>query len=349
MPALWGRRISRDEFTAHLGSLEQVAEARVATIESGPERGSRVIQVRTPGLSYEILVDRGFDIGRCDAAGTGVGYRNSVGFPAAGPAPFAYPDALRLWGGGLLMTGGLDHIFGPRISAADHFRYPSRSTQLHPAHGRIWMTPATIIGLGTEWRDDDLVVFAEAEVRQVSAFGENLVLRRRIETIVGMPSIHVHDSVRNDGHAATPHMLLYHVNVGAPLAWPGSRVILPRGPVEALTSAPSSQATVLPPASSEETERVFHVMSPSGMAEAAVHDPKTGWVMTIRYDSTTLPHLLVWQSISRGGYGLGLEPTTHSPVHDDEDRRNDLLPSQSRTYDLEVAFSRGEHLTEEFG
>ena len=54
-------------------------------------------------------------------------------------------------------------------------------------------------------------------MRQVALLGENLSLRRRIELRAGRPEIIITDRISNDGFVATPHMLLYHINVGWPL------------------------------------------------------------------------------------------------------------------------------------
>ena len=54
-------------------------------------------------------------------------------------------------------------------------------------------------------------------MRQAAVFGENLHLHRRIEAEVGTDEIRISDRVVNHGFSDTPHMLLYHLNVGYPL------------------------------------------------------------------------------------------------------------------------------------
>ena len=63
------------------GGLEQVAGVRLVTLGDGRERGVRVLEFRTgSGFAFDVLVDRAFDIGRCeyrrqgDRLAVGVGY-----------------------------------------------------------------------------------------------------------------------------------------------------------------------------------------------------------------------------------------------------------------------------------
>src|SRR4029077_11039221 len=68
---LFGRRWSRPELLARVGRLEQVAWIRLVEGGDGAERGVRILRCTTgAGFDFEILVDRGFDIG-----GGGIGGR----------------------------------------------------------------------------------------------------------------------------------------------------------------------------------------------------------------------------------------------------------------------------------
>ena len=77
------------------------------------------------------------------------------------------------------------------------------------------------------------MLWAEGETLQASVFGEHLVLRRRIEARVGESRLTIADEVENVGWDRTPHMVLYHVNVGFPVASEGSEVLVPARSVEA--------------------------------------------------------------------------------------------------------------------
>jgi hypothetical protein len=62
--SLWGRQWRRDELLARVGRLEQVAGMRLVEGGDGAERGVRLLRCSTgAGFEFEILVDRGFDVG----------------------------------------------------------------------------------------------------------------------------------------------------------------------------------------------------------------------------------------------------------------------------------------------
>ncbi|WP_457831594.1 DUF4432 family protein, partial [Staphylococcus aureus] len=73
----------------------------------------------------------------------------------------------------------------------------------------------------------ECVLFCEGEVRQATVFGEHLLLRRRIEARAGDNTIVIRDRVSNEGFSRTPHMLLYHFNIGYPVIDAGSRYLAP--------------------------------------------------------------------------------------------------------------------------
>ena len=72
MTMLFGRDWSRAELEARMGDLAQVAGVSLVTLGDGAARGVRVLQFRTgSGLEFWVLVDRAFDIARCQFRGTG--------------------------------------------------------------------------------------------------------------------------------------------------------------------------------------------------------------------------------------------------------------------------------------
>ena len=129
---------------------------------------------------------------------------------------------------GLVVTAGLDHtLFTAEVDAAQ-YRYPFRKSVWNGLHGRIANIPARLLGYGEEWRSPDTcTLWAEGEVRQAAVFGEHLRLRRRIEADLGGNAIRLTDTVTNHGSDPTPHMLLYHINLGWPLVDAGTRLVAP--------------------------------------------------------------------------------------------------------------------------
>ena len=138
MPTLDGNEYSRDELLRKVGRLEQVAGVRLVTLGDAVERGVRVLEFRTgSGFEFDVLVDRAFDIGRCEQGGRPLAWTSRAGF--AGPW-FYEPSGLgflRSFGAGLLTTCGLDHAFFPAEDTAEQYNYPAKPTEHYGLHGRI--------------------------------------------------------------------------------------------------------------------------------------------------------------------------------------------------------------------
>ena len=82
MARLWGRDFTRDELAARTGQPAQVAGVRLVTLGDGAERGVRALEFRTgSGFEFDVIVDRGFDVGRCEHAGRALGWQSRTGFP----------------------------------------------------------------------------------------------------------------------------------------------------------------------------------------------------------------------------------------------------------------------------
>ena len=149
MPELHGQRYSRSELSRRVGRLEQAAGVRLVTLGDGVERGVRVLEFRTgTGFEFDVVVDRAFDIGRCEHAGRALAWTSATGF--AGPW-FYEPEGLgffRGFGGGLLTTCGLEHALFMAEDTADQYHYPPKQTETFGLHGRVSNRPARLAGYG---------------------------------------------------------------------------------------------------------------------------------------------------------------------------------------------------------
>ena len=277
MPELWGTTYTRADLLRHTGRLGQVAGVRLAALGDGSERGVRVLEFRTgTGFSFDVLVDRAFDIGRCELAGRSLAWDSGVGF--AGPWFYEWEGLgfMRNWGGGFLTTCGIDHTLFMAEDTAAQYHYPPKQTEEFPLHGRLSNRPARLAGYGERWEGDECVLWAEGETLQASVFGEHLVLRRRIEARVGESRLTIADEVENVGWDRTPHMVLYHVNVGFPVASEGSEVLVPARSVEARGEHPVEGYTTLAAPASAFVEQVFeheNAAEPDGTVPVGGREP----------------------------------------------------------------------------
>jgi Domain of unknown function (DUF4432) len=356
MPELHGRRYSRAELSRRAGRLEQAAGVRLVTLGDGVERGVRLLEFRTgTGFEFDVVVDRAFDIGRCEHAGRALAWTSATGF--AGPW-FYEPEGLgffRGFGGGLLTTCGLDHALFMAEDTAEQYHYPPKPTETFGLHGRVSNRPARLAGYGERWEGDECVLYAEGEVLQAAVFGEQLLLRRRIEARVGESRLLIRDEVVNVGHDRTPHMLLYHVNAGWPVVDEGSELLVPATAVEPRGDHAVEGYDVIEAPRSGFVEQVFEhevAAEADGRVPVGVVNRRLGLGICEVFRRDQLPHHFVWRMLGEGTYVVGIEPCTNRVAGRlDARARGELIElgaGESRSYELELGALVGEAAIEEF-
>ena len=237
---LWGRQWTREELLARVGRLEQLAGIRLVEGGDGAERGVRMLRCWSgAGFDFEVLVDRGFDIGGAWINGRPLAWSSPVGLVGPWYCEPAGIGWFRGFPGGLVSTCGLDHTLLGGADDTTVFNYPHRVTETYELHGRYTGLPARLAGYGVSWDGDDGVLWAEGEVLQAALFGEQLLLRRRIEADLGGVSLRITDTVTNIGPTPCPHMMLYHCNIGFPVVDAGAELVYPSGPGTCVSTASS--------------------------------------------------------------------------------------------------------------
>ena len=63
----------------------------------------------------------------------------------------------RTWGGGMVVTCGLDHTLLGGLDSAEQFHQDLQTEIEYGLMGRIGMLPARLVGYGEEWRGDECV------------------------------------------------------------------------------------------------------------------------------------------------------------------------------------------------
>jgi hypothetical protein len=334
----------RSELMRRVGRLDQVAGVRLVTLGDGVERGVRVLEFRTgTGFEFDVVVDRAFDIGRCEHAGRALGWQSPVGF--AGPWYYE-PEGLgffRTFGGGLLATCGLDHTLFMAEDSAEQYHYPPKQTETFGLHGRVSNRPARLVAYGERWDDEGCLLYAEGEVLQAAVFGEQLLLRRRVEARVGESRLRIHDVVENVGHDRTPHMYLYHVNVGFPVLDEGAELLVPATAVEPRGDHPVEGYRTMTSPEAGFVEQVFEhevAAEPAGTVPVALVNRRLGLGAYEVYRPDQLPHHFVWRMLGEGTYVVGIEPSTNRTAGRLDARERgeliELAPGESRTYELEL-------------
>ena len=312
-----------------VGSLDQFARVDRFVEDDGPARGARRFRlVNGGGLEFDVHPDRALDIGAATINGIPLAWLSSTGITR----PDAYEPAgrgwLRTFGGGLVTTCGLDS-FGPPADDDDG---------VSGMHGRIGAVSARV----TEVIVTPELITIAGEVRQSGVFQENLVLRRRITSRVGSTSFTIEDTVTNEGERSSPHMVLYHVNLGWPLLDAGTVVDIPA--VSVSPRDPDSvegfgeRGVIGEPVVGTREQVYIYIAGPERIAR--VTNAARGLTFTLRY-SETLPAIFQWKMTATKHYVLGLEPANTPEIQGRAAAGAArvlprLEPGESRTYAIEI-------------
>lgn len=341
MATLFNRSYTRAELLERCGQISQFGGVCLAELGDGAERGVRVADFATgSGLAFTVHVDRGLDIGPAAYRGAPLAYRTNA--PVAHPAYYepAGLGWLRGFPAGLLTTCGLAYFGSPSVDEGAALGL----------HGRASYLPASRVSYGGDWHGDEYEMWLTGEVREASFFGEDLVLRRRIGARLGESRITVEDTVTNEGHDPTPHMVLYHCNFGFPLVDEGTELILDADtrPRDADAAPGLGRERRLEAPQRGYREQVFYhrpAVDADGYSQATLLNRGfgngTGLGVSLRWRAAELPWLVQWKQMGRGAYVCGLEPATNGvegrATERAEGRLRYLEPGETRSYRLEIA------------
>jgi hypothetical protein len=353
---IFGSDISRDELERRTGDLSAVAGIRQVVLDNGVERGVRAIDLRTAaGLELEVLVDRAFDLGSARFKGAPLGWRSGNGFRHPGLHEHSDEGGLSWLRAldGLLVSGGLDHtLFGGEVDAT-RYNYPPKQTVSHGLHGRLTAIPARLLEArevpGTDGATPVLRVVGE--VIQATSFGEHLRLTRTIELDFDGRQIRLHDVVDNLGFEPTPHMFLYHLNLGWPFVDEGTEFVAPIASTlwesDSCAEQGISYRTIPAPITGfvEQVREHELVAGPDGRHRVALIAADGSRGVEVAWAASGMPHFFEWQNLRSGQYAVGLEPSTHHVAGDgaarDDGSMTFLEHGESREYTTTITVLEG--------
>ena len=305
-----------------MGSLQQVAYIRPLTYAEGRSTGLRTYEVKNDGLYFKVLADKCLDIGELSYRGVNFSFLSKPGLQGRNHYDTNGQEALRSIMGGMFFTAGLENICAPYKN--------------YPMHGRIRTTPAEHLCSHAAWEGGDYVMRVSGEMREAELFGENLVLRRQIETRLGQKSLTVADEIENQCFCAQPLMILYHINIGYPLLDEGTELLVPTGSVIARdkdSAGHEDRWNVMDAPKDNEPEYVFihdMIWDRNGCGTVCVINSKLALGLKITFSGDHLPYFMEWKSIASGDYVLGLEPANASvygrAFHEKENSLHHLAP-----------------------
>ena len=191
--------MDRQELLRRVGSVQQLACIRPMTYTEGRCAGLRAYEVKNGPLEYKVLADKCLDVGELSYRGINFSFLSKPGLQGRNHYDTRGQEALRSIMGGLFFTAGLENICAPcTVDGTDY-----------PMHGRIRTTPAEHLRGDGVWEAGNYVLRTSGEMREGELFGENLVLRRSIETVYGFKTVaiidEIEDKLREDADIKPTH------------------------------------------------------------------------------------------------------------------------------------------------
>ena len=317
------------EKTAYIGHPSQLCGVEEVRLVGGKGDGMRLLQVHNAaGLQFTVAADRCADIYRLIFKGDNMGYFSPNGYVA----PAYYDDIgtgfLKSFTAGFLTTCGLSTMGGGCVDEGEAL----------PLHGTIGNTPCEHI----YWTEDDDNIYIHAQVSEERIFGTKLHLTRLITCGKWENSFTIADTVENRGHADTPIMLLYHMNMGYPLLSENAIVEVSSDKVVPCTDHAAKDldtwAKMLPPTAGFEEQCYSHTFEKE--AKASIYNPDINKGLTISFDKDVLDHLTEWKLMGYRDYVLGLEPSNCALVGRANLRKSGQLkflkPGEKQTFVVKV-------------
>lgn len=345
MLRLYGKEFSRSELLRYIGDISQIAGVRRYELREGNEKGVEAVDFRTGcGFSFTVLPGRGMDISFAEYNGIPLCWRSPTGEVEAS---FYEPEGLgwlRSFYGGLLVTCGMTQVGAPCEDEGESLGL----------HGRISNIPAKNVWADTRWEGDELVMWVQGKVRETRVFGENLVLTRRIWAKLGEPKLHIYDIIENEGFSETPLMLLYHINIGFPVADEEAELLAPSLEVrprdEEAEKGVESWSSLQPPTPGFKEQVFYHEMGCDEHDHVYValvnrgFDGGRGIGVYVRYHKSQLPRFVQWKMMGEGLYVVGLEPANCLVEGRAAERERGTLrfiePGGRRHFEMEIGVLR---------
>lgn len=223
---------------------------------------------------------------------------------------------LRGFFGGLVTTCGLKNI--------------GRAYGEMGLHGRISNTPAENISKYCAWEGDEYIIRVSGEMRETSAMGENLLLKRTITTKLFSNEFVLTDTIVNEGFSEEKIALCYHCNFGYPLVCEDAKIV----------NVPDEYSKISPPTHAVGENCIDVKYDRGENVTVGIENSKMGAYIT--YNTANLPDFLIWNMPSESDYVIGLEPRTTSLGGENIEKNNKyviLKPFEEYKTELKFSFS----------
>ncbi|KJS50575.1 aldose 1-epimerase family protein [Desulfosporosinus sp. BICA1-9] len=337
MVKLFGKEFEMDELRQYVGSMNQLAGARVFEYKNGRADGIKGIDVKTgSGFRFTVLPDRGMDIADAEYCGKSLAWmcKNNL----AAPQYFENGGLgfLRSFNGGLITTCGLTQAGDPGVEG----------DEVLGIHGRISHLPAEIINVEENWCGDDYVIKLSGKIRESRLYAENLVLKREIICKMGESKVLINDLIENEGYNESPFMILYHINFGFPIVSKETRLYSSAIKVEPFNrdarEGDGEYSLFDRPTKGYQWQGFMHIMPQDReKVYAGLVNESIDFGGYVAYSPEQMPCFNEWKMMGQQDYVVGLEPGINIPEGRIEARRNGRLTTLKPGERYEINFEIG--------
>ncbi len=310
MPRIYGQQLSRREYLARVGDVDQCFGIRAVQYASGKAAMIRAYEVDpASGLTFSVSESKGLDLFELSYRGVRFSFVTKAGYSSpwiTEEQGMAYRNNL---GAGFLYTAGLSNVGGP-VEDGGFYRI---------VHGNLTTPPARNVCWKSEWDGDECALSISGDVRDSAFFGRNLLLHRELRVNVGEKRFFIRDTIENQGFDDEQIMLLYHMNLGYPVLDADTMLLAPVVKEEPLSEHTRTNdrdyARMIAPI--DNNVEYLHALTLATDADnrtaCAAYNERLGLGLYIRYNADWLKYLIEWKCMSSGDYALGMLPSTCRP------------------------------------
>lgn len=329
------------------GNIQQEIFVRPVIFNEGRARGMNAWLVKNGQINFTVMADKCLDIADFSYKGMNLSFLSKPGLTGRAHYDTNGDEALRSIMGGLLFTSGFENICPPCTDEAKDY----------PMHGRMRSTPAEHLSADILTEKDRLIVRISGEMREAELFGENMVLKRTIESEYGSKTVTVRDVITNFAFRDEVLMLLYHCNFGYPLLDEGAEIISPTKSVtprdENSRAGVDSWHTMPAPVDNQPEQVFIHDLAQDeqGNTFAGIINRRLNLGVKISFNKRNLPQFFQWKSAASGDYVIGLEPANSSVYGRLAQKKlglHKLSPGQSEVNELQFTILDGEEELKNF-
>ena len=333
---------SLQKLKEHLGDTRQFASAEQFRVCGGPGDGNLIVRVRNgAGLSFDINMSRGFDIGLCELFSVPVAWASSSGRVS----PHTYDKSGTEWNRGF--EGGL-------LATCGYMQAGKPSNDLGEAlgqHGRASYIPGELLRCEFEELPDPHFCI-RGKVTETKACEEKITLYRTIKTYLCRNEIDIEDEVVNESFIPAPHMMLYHFNFGYPLISSSTSIRRFKSEKEIISGdADLDECLCVHDVSDRAQPNVIlhrNIASETDVVNLHISNRVefNGESRMLRvelsYDKSQCPYLTQWRHFRKGVNVFAFEPGNVSTKGRAWHRENGMLPildpAQRRRYCFKLSF-----------